>query len=592
VKQQAATWWMRLAVVAAAMSGLWIASGVPGAAAATSVSIAGTRFLVDGQVTYRGAPAEGLLLNSRMVQALYDDDNPLTAGLWAYPDTGRWQPERNTDEFIAALPAYAAHGLGAVTLSLQGGMPQPDAGFQPWEVSAFRSDGSLKPAWLARLDRALAACETHGIVAIVTLFYFGQDYRLQNEAAILAATDAISDWLTARGSPNVLLEINNESSDSGYSHPILRPNRVHELVARVRMRTGGKLPVSTSFAPGVPGGVIPPDTVIAASDYLLVHGNGLNPTGIRTLVERVRQSPSYQTHPKPIVFNEDSTELPNLEAAINAHSSWGYYDQGQNNYRDGYQSPPINWTINTPTKHAFFQRTLTLAGGPNRPPPPPRRNEPPVATFAVTSAQAPVDVPIGFTSTSHDPDGSVASLLWIWGDGSPGDTRPATSHGYRAAGSYTVTLTVVDNDGARAHASRTVTIEAPPATAPPAPPPPAAAPALPAPAPAVAVVSRAALSLTLGELSLVPQRPQAGGRLRVRVRLDVSGEATARPRIGCEARVRDRPLVPLTRRLRANGEVECAWRVPRRTRGRWLWGAVTVSSAGVTARAVFSRRVG
>ena len=345
-------------------------------AAATSVSIAGTRFLVDGQVTYRGAPAEGLLLNSRMVQALYDDDNPLTAGLWAYPDTGRWQPERNTDEFIAALPAYAAHGLGAVTLSLQGGMPQPDAGFQPWEVSAFRSDGSLKPAWLARLDRALAACETHGIVAIVTLFYFGQDYRLQNEAAILAATDAISDWLTARGSPNVLLEINNESSDSGYSHPILRPNRVHELVARVRMRTGGKLPVSTSFAPGVPGGVIPPDTVIAASDYLLVHGNGLNPTGIRTLVERVRQSPSYQTHPKPIVFNEDSTELPNLEAAINAHSSWGYYDQGQNNYRDGYQSPPINWTINTPTKHAFFQRTLTLAGGPNRPPPPPVRSAP------------------------------------------------------------------------------------------------------------------------------------------------------------------------------------------------------------------------
>ncbi|MBA3331450.1 MAG: hypothetical protein H0T39_11405, partial [Actinobacteria bacterium] len=34
-------------------------------AAATTVSIEGTRFLVDGQVTYRGAPAEGLLLNSR-----------------------------------------------------------------------------------------------------------------------------------------------------------------------------------------------------------------------------------------------------------------------------------------------------------------------------------------------------------------------------------------------------------------------------------------------------------------------------------------------------------------------------------------------
>ncbi|MBA3332053.1 MAG: hypothetical protein H0T39_14480, partial [Actinobacteria bacterium] len=72
MQQQAAMWWVRLAVVAAMMAGAGAMSGVPTAAAATTVSIEGTRFLVDGQVTYRGAPAEGLLLNSRMVQALFD----------------------------------------------------------------------------------------------------------------------------------------------------------------------------------------------------------------------------------------------------------------------------------------------------------------------------------------------------------------------------------------------------------------------------------------------------------------------------------------------------------------------------------------
>ncbi|MBA3330076.1 MAG: PKD domain-containing protein, partial [Actinobacteria bacterium] len=264
-----------------------------------------------------------------------------------------------------------------------------------------------------------------------------------------------------------------------------------------------------------------------------------------------------------------------------------------NNYQDGFQSLPINWAINTPPKRAFFERVLALAGGPNRPPPPPRRNEPPVAAFGVTSTQAPVDVPIGFTSTSHDPDGSIADLLWTWGDNSSGSTQPAASHAYRAAGSYTVTLTVVDNEGARAQASRTVTIDAPPTTSPPTPPtPPAAPPVLPAPAPTIPIVSRgAAPSLSLGGLSVLPQRPQAGGRLRVRMRLNVAGETTARPRIGCEARVRNRALVRLTSRLHANGEVECAWRVPQGTRGRWLWGAVTVSSGEARVRAVFSRRV-
>ena len=73
----------------------------------TVVSIAGGDFYINGQPAYAGRTwqghrIEGLLLNSRMVQATFDDWNSNTAARWAYPDTGRWHPDRNTREFVAA----------------------------------------------------------------------------------------------------------------------------------------------------------------------------------------------------------------------------------------------------------------------------------------------------------------------------------------------------------------------------------------------------------------------------------------------------------------------------------------------------------
>src|SRR4051794_3474581 len=55
----------------------------------TVVSIRGEKFSINGRPTYEGrtwngAKIEGLLLNSRMVQGIFDDWNPGTAALWAY----------------------------------------------------------------------------------------------------------------------------------------------------------------------------------------------------------------------------------------------------------------------------------------------------------------------------------------------------------------------------------------------------------------------------------------------------------------------------------------------------------------------------
>jgi hypothetical protein len=57
---------------------------------------------------------------------------------------------------------------------------------------------------------------------------------------------------------------------------------------------------------------------------------------------------------KPIVFNEDSPSTANFRAATNGHASWGYHDGGANNYIDGFQGTPTNWTINTVNKQNFF----------------------------------------------------------------------------------------------------------------------------------------------------------------------------------------------------------------------------------------------
>ena len=69
----------------------------------------------------------------------------------------------------------------------------------------------------------------------------------------------------------------------------------------------------------------------------------------------------------PILFNEDDHfdfDKPrnNFTAAIGEHASWGYFDPGESNYRDGYQSPPVRWDINTERKRAFFATVKEIAG--------------------------------------------------------------------------------------------------------------------------------------------------------------------------------------------------------------------------------------
>ena len=85
-------------------------------------------------------------------------------------------------------------------------------------------------------------------------------------------------------------------------------------------------------------------------------------------------------------------------------------------------------------------------------------NQAPAAAFTVSAA----DLAIGVDgSGSTDADGSLASHEWTFGDGGSG-TGAVVSHTYAAAGTYTVRLTVTDDDGATGSVEQVVTVTAPP----------------------------------------------------------------------------------------------------------------------------------
>lgn len=242
----------------------------------TEVTIRGEMFQINGKPTYEsrtwnGKNIEGLLFNSRMVQGIFDDLNPQTRERWKYSDTGQWDAERNMREFVAAMPEWRKHGLLAFTINLQGSSPTGYANEQPWHNSAITPEGGLRPEYMVRLKRILNRAEELRMVVILGVFYFGQEERLKDEDAIKRALDHTLDWIFDQGYRHVLVEVNNECNVR-YHHAILKPERVHELIERVkaRSRDGRRLLAGTSYG----GGTIPKENVVRASDFLLLHGNG------------------------------------------------------------------------------------------------------------------------------------------------------------------------------------------------------------------------------------------------------------------------------------------------------------------------------
>jgi hypothetical protein len=355
----------------------------------TKISIKGEKFFINGIPTYEGTywknasgeeyPVEGLLMNARLVQGLFDDLNENTRGQWAYPDTGEWDPDRNTNEFIQAMPVWRANGLLGFTLNLQGGCPYGYCSSFPWDNSAFASDGSLREAFMQRAERIIDQADELGMVVILGFFYFGEDQMLQDEEAVKSAVENATRWVLNKGYTNVIIEVNNECSVKAYDHDILKCDRVHELIKLVKdiEIDGRRLYASTSLA----GGHIPTDEIVSVSDFILIHGNGVNDfERIHSISDEIRNKSVYT--PKPLVNNED--DIPwrntnqgwdekgnNFVASIQSYTSWGYFDfrlpAEDDQYNLGFQSIPVNWQISSERKQSFFRLLADITNSPGTP---------------------------------------------------------------------------------------------------------------------------------------------------------------------------------------------------------------------------------
>src|SRR5207247_11042278 len=95
-------------------------------------------------------------------------------------------------------------------------------------------------------------------------------------------------------------------------------------------------------------------------------------------------------------------------------------------------SYPVTLTV---TDNQAAQNSVTHPVAPSQP------NQPPTAPFTALFRA----LTCSFTDQSSDPDGTIATWRWDFGDGSAVGTTRHPSHTYSAGGSYTVTLTVPDN---------------------------------------------------------------------------------------------------------------------------------------------------
>jgi len=357
--------------------------------AQTVVGIRGTQFTINGQTTYSAAsgfPAaspslEGTLLNVRAVQAIFDDAHYPTQGSKEHPylssvaspvsfdyPNGPYGAAQNLDEFLAALPTWRRAGVQAFTVNLQGGGPS-DGNFgvhdQPHLNSGFDPHGNLKSAYAQRLTRVIERADQLGMVVIVGYFYQGSEHWIDEAPDDKYMREAVRQAsLFLKGLPhrNMMIEIANEVSPTMYRHPLLQSNGILDAVNLAKESVQHQIPVSFSWI-----GVPPPrgsraNDALRAVDYVLTHTNHRSAEGVHQYIQAMRAAVGYD---RPVLINEDGISSFNLQAAIEEHAGWGYYDQGLNNYQDGFQSPPVNWKISSTAKWIFFDQVARLSGSPS-----------------------------------------------------------------------------------------------------------------------------------------------------------------------------------------------------------------------------------
>ena len=251
----------------------------------------------------------GSLAMLRVTQALYNDD-------WL--KERQFDPAANTDQLIEQLDLYMQHGIGGLVVSLQGSDPgynsnvngitrgpSADLGEKSGSlISAYNADGSLKPDWLARLDKLLNATNRRDLIVCLVLFQQQQDEALASPQMIMNAARNVARYLIARNARNVILDIADawDEQEDHWDHRRFIPRNLVSLIGIVReqfQEADFVLPIGASSS----SGRMYPIPLSQLCDVVLLHGDG------RSINQKMASAQRFKQYKRPVLMVSDYNGL-------------------------------------------------------------------------------------------------------------------------------------------------------------------------------------------------------------------------------------------------------------------------------------------
>jgi len=290
----------------------------------TAVSIIGNKWCINKKIINAGSHAEGLLMNVRMVNSVFEDRGDRMPAQF-----GDFNPDKNTDTFISKISEYVAYGVNAFTISLQGGAPDYEGAIN----SAFESDGSLREEYMNRVAKVIKAADQNSAIIILSCFYQRQhsySSALSGKESIMKALANTVKWIKNNDFRNVVLEVSNEYRHGGYLNWkdgkwIISKKGQLELLTLAKSLDPDLL-VSTS---GMGEGQMD-ESLVKSVDFITIH---FNTTSLDNYVRKINK---IKEAGKPVLCNEDDKTGQDGASALMLSvlngCGWGYMNNRQNQY--------------------------------------------------------------------------------------------------------------------------------------------------------------------------------------------------------------------------------------------------------------------